>query len=68
MNKEYIEEQAAKEAAAAAAKEAYDAAFANCSDEIRSAQELAAAATAAAAKSRKREGIRLRQAMVVPFG
>uniref|UniRef100_A0A1D1ZC65 Transcription factor IIIB subunit n=2 Tax=Anthurium amnicola TaxID=1678845 RepID=A0A1D1ZC65_9ARAE len=53
VNKDFIEEQAAKEAAAAAAKEAYDATFANCSDEIRSAQELAAASAAAAAKSRK---------------
>lgn len=47
------QEQAAKEAASAAAKEAYEAAFANCSDEIRAAQELAAAAAEAAAKTRK---------------
>ncbi|CAA6668715.1 unnamed protein product [Spirodela intermedia] len=53
MNKEYLEEQAAKEAASAAAKEAYEAAFGNCSDEIRAAQELAAAAAEAAAKTRK---------------
>ncbi|XP_078428083.1 cyclin/Brf1-like TBP-binding protein isoform X2 [Wolffia australiana] len=53
MNKEFIEEQAAKEAAAAAAKEAYEAAFANCSDEVRAAQELAIAAAEAAARTRK---------------
>ncbi|KAG9452046.1 hypothetical protein H6P81_004950 [Aristolochia fimbriata] len=53
MNKEYLEEQAAKEAAAAAAKEAYEATFRNCSDDVLAAQELAAAAAAAVAKSRK---------------
>ncbi|OVA11069.1 Transcription factor TFIIB [Macleaya cordata] len=50
MNKEYLEDQAAKEAAAAAAKEAYEANFQNCSEE---AQALAVAAAAAVAKSRK---------------
>ncbi|XP_068634840.1 transcription factor IIIB 60 kDa subunit isoform X2 [Aristolochia californica] len=53
MNKEYLEEQAAKEAAAAAAKEAYEANFKNCSEDVLAAQELAAAASAAVAKSRK---------------
>lgn len=53
MNREYIEEQAAKEAAAAAAKEAYEANFRNYPDGAQAAQELAAAATAAVAKSRK---------------
>ncbi|KAI3988121.1 hypothetical protein MKX01_011910, partial [Papaver californicum] len=50
MNKEYIEEQTAKEAAATAAKEAFLANFKNCSVE---AQELAAVAAAAVAKTRK---------------
>ncbi|XP_052207135.1 transcription factor IIIB 60 kDa subunit-like isoform X2 [Diospyros lotus] len=53
MNKEYIQEQAAKEAAAAAAKKAYEANFHNCPEEMQAAQELAAAAAAAVAKSRK---------------
>ncbi|KAB1221945.1 Transcription factor IIIB 90 kDa subunit [Morella rubra] len=49
MNREYLEEQAA----AAAAKMESQANFQNCSDELRAAQELAAAAAAAVAKSRK---------------
>ncbi|OVA11333.1 Transcription factor TFIIB [Macleaya cordata] len=53
MNKEYLEEQTAKEAAAAAAKEAYEVNFQNCSEELLAAQEFAAAAAAAVAKSRK---------------
>ncbi|XP_058087602.1 transcription factor IIIB 60 kDa subunit isoform X2 [Magnolia sinica] len=53
MNKEYLEEQAAKEAAAVAAREAYAANFENCSGDMLAAQELAAAAAAAVAKSRK---------------
>lgn len=53
MNKEYLEEQAAKEAAAAAAKEAYEANFKNCSEDMLAAHELAAATAAAVAKSRK---------------
>ncbi|CAK9135417.1 unnamed protein product [Ilex paraguariensis] len=46
-------EQAAKEAAAAAAKEACEANFHNCPEGMQAAQELAAAAAAAVAKSRK---------------
>ncbi|GFP91095.1 transcription factor iiib 90 kDa subunit [Phtheirospermum japonicum] len=53
MNKEYLEEQAAKEAAALAAKKAYEAAFANCSGDVEAAQRLAAAAADAVAKSKK---------------
>ncbi|KAI8553603.1 hypothetical protein RHMOL_Rhmol05G0028700 [Rhododendron molle] len=49
MNKEYLQEQAAKEAAAAAAFKDRSGA----SDEMRSAQELAAAANAAVAKLRE---------------
>ncbi|KAE9448761.1 hypothetical protein C3L33_19341, partial [Rhododendron williamsianum] len=49
MNKEYLQEQAAKEAAAAAAFKD----LSGASDEMRSAQELAAAANAAVAKSRE---------------
>ncbi|CAI9765718.1 unnamed protein product [Fraxinus pennsylvanica] len=50
MNKEYLVEQAAKEAAASATKKAYEAKFQNCSED---AQKLAAAAAAAVAKSKK---------------
>ncbi|GFP83689.1 protein transport protein sec24-like at4g32640 [Phtheirospermum japonicum] len=53
MNKEYLEEQAAKEAAALAAKKAYEATFANCSGDVEAAQRLAAAAAEAVAKSKK---------------
>ncbi|XP_057984237.1 transcription factor IIIB 60 kDa subunit-like [Malania oleifera] len=53
MNKEYLEEQAAKEAAAAAAKEAFEANFRDRPEELQAARELAAAAAAAVAKSRK---------------
>ncbi|KAJ4721340.1 transcription factor IIIB 90 kDa subunit-like [Melia azedarach] len=53
MNREYLEEQAAKEAAAAAAKEAFEANYKNCPEGLQAAQELAAAAAAAVAKSRK---------------
>ncbi|KAI3446616.1 hypothetical protein Pfo_003281 [Paulownia fortunei] len=53
MNKEYLEEQAAKEAAAMAAKKAYEANFTNCSEDVQAAQKLAAAAAAAVAKSKK---------------
>ncbi|KAI5659485.1 hypothetical protein M9H77_28278 [Catharanthus roseus] len=53
MNKEYLEEQAAKEAAAAAARKAYEANFDNCSEDMKAAQKLAADAAAAVAKSRK---------------
>ncbi|KAM7500042.1 hypothetical protein LguiA_024456 [Lonicera macranthoides] len=52
MNREYIEEQAAKEAAAAAAKAAYEANLSNHPDDVK-ARELAAAAAARVAKSRK---------------
>lgn len=47
------QEQAAKEAAARAAKEAYEAAFANCSEDVEAARKVAAAAAAAVAKSKK---------------
>ncbi|KAK7303553.1 hypothetical protein RJT34_14460 [Clitoria ternatea] len=53
MNREYLEEQAAKEAAAAAAKKAFEANFQNCSEDMLAARELAASAAAAVAKSRK---------------
>ncbi|GFQ05534.1 hypothetical protein PHJA_002697500, partial [Phtheirospermum japonicum] len=53
MNKEYLEEQAVKEAAALAAKKAYGAAFANCSGDVEAAQRLAAAVAEAVAKSKK---------------
>ncbi|XP_074566232.1 uncharacterized protein LOC141822809 [Curcuma longa] len=53
MNRDYLEEQAAKEAAAAAAKEAYEAKSANTSDDLSAAKELAKATAAALAKSRK---------------
>ncbi|XP_011623664.1 transcription factor IIIB 60 kDa subunit isoform X1 [Amborella trichopoda] len=50
MNKEYLEEQAAKEAAAAAARAAYEADIANCHGD---ALELAKATAAAIAKMKK---------------
>uniref|UniRef100_A0A5B7AKV9 Putative transcription factor IIIB subunit-like isoform X3 n=1 Tax=Davidia involucrata TaxID=16924 RepID=A0A5B7AKV9_DAVIN len=50
MNKEYLQEQATKEAAAAAAFKDVNVA----SDDLRCAQELAAAAAAAVAKSREK--------------
>ncbi|KAG6588454.1 hypothetical protein SDJN03_17019, partial [Cucurbita argyrosperma subsp. sororia] len=53
MNREYLEEQAAKDAAAAAAKNAYEANFQNCSADLKAAKDLADAAAAAVAKSRK---------------
>lgn len=40
------QEQAAKEAAALAAKKAYEANFSNCSEDVESARQLAAAAAA----------------------
>ncbi|KAL8510929.1 hypothetical protein ACS0TY_017659 [Phlomoides rotata] len=55
MNKEYLEEQAKKEADAKAAREAYEAKIANCSED---ALELAAAAAAAVAKSKKVDNFR----------
>lgn len=48
-----LQEQAAKEAAAAAARKAYEANFDNCSEDMKAAQKLAADAAAAVAKSRK---------------
>ncbi|KAG5035358.1 hypothetical protein JHK85_010688 [Glycine max] len=51
-NREYLEEQAAKEAAAAANKKAFEAKFENCSEDILAARELAASSTEAVAKSR----------------
>ncbi|XP_042464678.1 transcription factor IIIB 60 kDa subunit-like isoform X1 [Zingiber officinale] len=53
MNKEYLEEQAAKEAAAAAAKEAYEAMYANASEDLLAAKELVEATDAALVKSKK---------------
>ncbi|KAL7134345.1 hypothetical protein ABFS83_11G020700 [Erythranthe nasuta] len=53
LNKEYLEEQAAKEAAALAAKKAYEANFLNCSGDVQAAQKLAAAAAEAVAKTKK---------------
>ncbi|XLR48940.1 hypothetical protein HN51_033188 [Arachis hypogaea] len=50
MNREYLEEQAAKEAAAAAAKKFAEA---NCSEEELAAREFAKSAADAVAKSRK---------------
>ncbi|XP_028208821.1 uncharacterized protein LOC114391986 isoform X7 [Glycine soja] len=52
-NREYLEEQAAKEAAAAASKKAFEAKFENCSEDILAARELAASSTEAVAKSKK---------------
>ncbi|KAL8152374.1 hypothetical protein V2J09_010134, partial [Rumex salicifolius] len=53
MNREYLEEQAAKEAAIAAAKEAEMASFHNCSEDVLAARELAAKVAANVAKSKK---------------
>ncbi|KAK7336311.1 hypothetical protein VNO77_16848 [Canavalia gladiata] len=53
MNREYLEEQAAKEAAAAAAQKAFEANFENCSEDVRQARLLAQSAAEAVAKSRK---------------
>ena len=49
----FLQEQAVKEAAAAAAKKAYEANFENCSEDMKAAKDLADAAAAAVAKSRK---------------
>ncbi|XVE62482.1 hypothetical protein DITRI_Ditri06bG0121400 [Diplodiscus trichospermus] len=53
MNREYLEEQAAKEAAAAAAKEASMSNYDKCPEDLQAAQELAAAAAAVVEKTRK---------------
>ncbi|XP_038998397.1 transcription factor IIIB 90 kDa subunit-like [Hibiscus syriacus] len=53
MNREYLEEQAAKEAAIEAAKEALMAKYDKCPEDLQAAQELAAAAAEVVAKSRK---------------
>ncbi|KAH6772246.1 hypothetical protein C2S51_010650 [Perilla frutescens var. frutescens] len=53
INREYLEEQAAKEAATLAAKKAFEAKFSNCSEDVETARKLAAAAAAAVAQSRK---------------
>ncbi|KAG2372257.1 uncharacterized protein HKW66_Vig0208750 [Vigna angularis] len=55
-NREYLEEQAAKEALAAANKKAFEANFENCSEDLLAARELAASASEAVAKSRKGDG------------
>ncbi|TKY62843.1 Transcription factor IIIB 70 kDa subunit [Spatholobus suberectus] len=52
-NREYLEEQAAKEAAAAANKKAFEANFENCSEDLLAARKFAASAVEAAKKSRK---------------
>ncbi|XP_060219036.1 uncharacterized protein LOC132645833 isoform X2 [Lycium barbarum] len=52
MNREYLEEQAAKEAAALDAKKKYESRFANCSEDVQEAQRIAAAAAANVKKSR----------------
>lgn len=48
-----LQEQAAKEAAAAAAKEAWEATFKNCPEDVQAAKKLEAAVAAAVAKSKK---------------
>lgn len=53
INLHNSQEQAMKEAEAKAAREAYEAKIANCSEEERAALELAAATAAAVAKSKK---------------
>ncbi|XP_022633346.1 transcription factor IIIB 60 kDa subunit isoform X4 [Vigna radiata var. radiata] len=52
-NREYLEEQAAKEAIAEANKKVFEANFENCSEDLLAARELAASASEAVAKSRK---------------
>jgi len=49
----WFQEQAAKEAIAAANKKAFEANFENCSEDLLAARELAASASEAVAKSRK---------------
>ncbi|KHN41410.1 hypothetical protein glysoja_047171 [Glycine soja] len=58
--REYLEEQAAKEVAAAINKKAFEAKFENCSEDILAARELAASSTEAVAKSRKVRGVHVR--------
>ncbi|CAN1180366.1 Transcription factor IIIB 70 kDa subunit [Linum perenne] len=53
LNREYLEEQAEKEAAAAAAKEACEANLKNCSGDLQAAKDLDAAVSAATAKKKK---------------
>ncbi|KAL3819604.1 hypothetical protein ACJIZ3_005509 [Penstemon smallii] len=53
LNKEYLEEQAAKEAAELAAQKALEASLSNCSGDVQAALKLAAAAAEAVAKSKK---------------
>ncbi|KAK7336313.1 hypothetical protein VNO77_16850 [Canavalia gladiata] len=53
VNREYLEEQAVKEAAAAAAQKAFEANFKNCSEDVLQARLLAQSAAKAVAKSRK---------------
>nr|GLL19605.1 transcription factor IIIB 60 kDa subunit-like isoform X4 [Ipomoea trifida] len=52
VNREYLEEQAAKEAAALASKKGFESSY-TCPEEMEAAQKLAAAAAAALAKSKK---------------
>lgn len=53
LNREYVEEQLAKEAAAAAAKEAYEAHLRNCPEDMEDARKLAADVAAAMEQSKK---------------
>ncbi|XP_063938577.1 uncharacterized protein LOC135148223 isoform X3 [Daucus carota subsp. sativus] len=53
LNREYVEEQLAKEAAAAAAKEACEAHMRNCPEDMEDARKLAAEVAAAMEQSKK---------------
>ncbi|KAJ1390112.1 hypothetical protein SESBI_37728 [Sesbania bispinosa] len=53
INREYLEEQTAKEAVVAASKKIFEVNFQNCSEDYLAARELTASATVVVAKSRK---------------
>ncbi|XP_061959072.1 transcription factor IIIB 60 kDa subunit-like isoform X4 [Populus nigra] len=53
MNREYLQEQAAKEAAAATLKKAWEENFKNCPEDLQAAKKLDAAVKADLAKSKK---------------
>nr|TKR91736.1 transcription factor IIIB 90 kDa subunit-like isoform X1 [Populus alba] len=53
MNREYLQEQAAKEAAAATLKKAWEEDFKNCPEDLQAAKKLDAAVKADLAKSKK---------------
>ncbi|KAL5755740.1 hypothetical protein ACOSQ2_020486 [Xanthoceras sorbifolium] len=55
MNREYLQEQAEKEAVAAAAKEAFEANYKNCPDDLKAAQELHAAVSKARKERRQKQ-------------